>query len=133
MKLGKEERICSRMLIEKLFKGENARSLMSFPLRAVFMTEPRTEDGNVPFVRILVSVPKRNFKHAVDRNRIKRQVREAYRKNKAVLTNFLAKKNEKSVAVAFVWTDSKHRRSAEIDHRVRGLLLRIAEKIQEKP
>ena len=96
MKLGKEERICSRMLIEKLFKGENARSLMAFPLRAVFMTEPRTEDGNVPFVRILVSVPKRNFKHAVDRNRIKRQVREAYRKNKAVLTNFLAKKTRKA-------------------------------------
>ena len=87
----------------------------------------------MPFVRILVSVPKRNFKHAVDRNRIKRQVREAYRKNKAVLTDFLAKKNERSVAVAFVWTDSKHRKSAEIDHRVRGLLLRIAEKIQEKP
>ena len=131
MKLGKEERICSRALIEKLFKGENARSLMSFPLRAVYLAEPRTEGDEMPPVRILVSVPKRYFKHAVDRNRVKRQVREAYRKNKAILTDTLTENGGKTVSVAFVWTDSNHRESAEVERRLKGLLHRIAEKLQE--
>ena len=124
----KEERLCSRLLIEKLFNGDRSKSVMSFPLRAIFMTEER--DDSCVRAKILVSVPKKNFKHAVDRNRVKRQVREAYRKNKTILDSVLP---EKMLVIAFVWTDSKHRKSAEIDHRVRGLLQRIAEKIQETP
>ncbi|MBR1469463.1 MAG: ribonuclease P protein component [Prevotella sp.] len=125
----KEERLCSRSLIEKLFNGDSAKSVMSFPLRVVYMTENRACDG--ARVKILVSVPKRYFKHAVDRNRIKRQLREAYRKHKTILSDTLAAQDDgKTMAIAFVWTDGSHRKSAEIEHRVKNLLLRIAEKLQ---
>ena len=122
----KEERLCSRSLIEKLFNGDRAKSVMSFPLRAVYMTE---EQGDARVrAKILVSVPKKNFKHAVDRNRVKRQIREAYRKNKTILDGVLP---DKMLVIAFVWTDSKHRDSDEVEHRLKGLLHRIAEKLQE--
>ena len=57
--------------------------MAAYPLRAVFRQVPRTQT-DVP-VQVLVSVSKRHFKHAVDRNRIKRQIREAYRHQKQVL------------------------------------------------
>ena len=124
----KEERLCSRLLIEKLFNGDRSKSVMSFPLRAIFMTEDR--DDSCVRAKILVSVPKKNFKHAVDRNRVKRQVREAYRKNKTILDSVLP---EKMLVIAFVWTDSKHRDSDEVERRVKGLLHRIVEKLSESP
>ena len=79
----KEERLCRKALIEKLFHKEGSRSMAAFPLRLVYMKSPAGEDG--PAAQMLVSVPKRCFKRAVKRNRVKRQVREAYRKNKHIL------------------------------------------------
>ena len=92
------------------------------------MTEER--DDSCVRAKILVSVPKKNFKHAVDRNRVKRQVREAYRKNKTILDSVLP---EKMLVIAFVWTDSKHRDSDEVERRIKGLLHRIVEKLSENP
>ena len=57
--------------------------MAAFPLRVVYVNKERAH-GEVP-VQILISVPKKRFKHAVDRNRVKRQVREAYRLHKQVL------------------------------------------------
>ena len=126
--LSKEERLCSRSLIEKLFNGDTAKSVMSFPLRIVYMTEKRARES-AP-VQMLVSVPKRCFKHAVDRNRIKRQLREAYRKNKTMLGSIFATRPDEMLVIAFVWTGSDHRESAEVERRMQGLLRRIAERLQ---
>ena len=126
--LEKEERLSSRKSIEQLFVGGSAHSLSSFPLRAVY--RPLTEATPLtPHVRLLVSVPKRYFKHAVDRNRVKRQVREAYRRNKSILTTAVAASNYATVDMAFVWTDSRHRDSEEIEHRVKLLLTGVAERV----
>ena len=76
--LSKEERLCSRKAMEKLFEGSN-KSILSYPIRAVFQ---KTEETGI---RIMISVSKRFFKRAVKRNRIKRQLREAYRLNKHLL------------------------------------------------
>ena len=84
--LSKEERICSKKLINELFTG-NGRSMTAFPLRVVFMKRTIVDDQ--PRAAMLVSVPKRYFKHAVDRNRVKRQVREAFRRNKSIITQNL--------------------------------------------
>ena len=86
--LGKEERICSKKLIEKLFKGGRSKSMVAYPLRVVYAQKADDEGENVP-AQMLVSVSKRHFKHAVDRNRVKRQVREAYRKHKHTVTQAL--------------------------------------------
>ena len=84
----KKERIVSNLLIETLFEKGNSQSLAAYPLRAVFLKKER-QQGHAP-VQILISVPKKRFKHAVDRNRVKRQIREAYRLHKQLLGNCIS-------------------------------------------
>lgn len=121
--LSKEERICSKKLINELFTG-NGRSMTVFPLRVVFMK--RTIVNDQPRAAMLVSVPKRYFKHAVDRNRVKRQVREAFRRNKSIITQNLTDDHE-AVAMAFVWLTNEKFPSSEVENRMVRLLTRISE------
>lgn len=121
--LSKEERICSKKLINELFTG-NGRSMTAFPLRVVFMKRTIVDDQ--PRAAMLVSVPKRYFKHAVDRNRVKRQVREAFRRNKSMITQNLTDDHE-SVAMAFVWLTNEKYPSSEVENRMVRLLTRISE------
>lgn len=130
MTFRKEERLCSRTLIERLFNGGGSRSMAAFPLRLVYM---RYEDGGQgPAVRMLVSVPKRCFKRAVKRNRVKRQVREAYRKHKGLLHDAMKECGGESLAVAFIWLDDKLWDTAEVDVKVANLMLRLAEKVRKR-
>lgn len=124
--LSKEERICSRKLIDKLFNREGSRSMAAFPLRLVYTDTERAE-GEPP-VKILVSVPKRHFKHAVKRNRVKRQVREAYRHNKNILCDKVIKQENTALAIAFIWLDDKLWATNDVEAKVRNLLQRLAEK-----
>ena len=121
--LSKEERICSKKLINELFTG-NGRSMTAFPLRVVFMK--RTIVDEQPRAAMLVSVPKRYFKHAVDRNRVKRQVREAFRRNKSIITQNLTDDHE-AVAMAFVWLTNEKFPPSEVENRMVRLLTRISE------
>lgn len=121
--LSKEERICSKKLINELFTG-NGRSMTAFPLRVVFMKRNIVDDQ--PRAAMLVSVPKRYFKHAVDRNRVKRQVREAFRRNKSIITQNLTDDHE-AVAMAFVWLTNEKYPSSEVENRMVRLLTRISE------
>lgn len=121
--LSKEERICSKKLINELFTG-NGRSMTAFPLRVVFMK--RTIIDDQPRAAMLVSVPKRYFKHAVDRNRVKRQMREAFRHNKSIITQNLTDDHE-AVAMAFVWLTNEKFPSSEVENRMVRLLTRISE------
>ncbi len=74
----KEERLCNRSLIDKLF--HDGSSFMLYPFRIVFLII----DQELPTgVQVLVSVSKRKFKRAPMRNKIKRKMREAYRLQKA--------------------------------------------------
>lgn len=121
--LSKDERICSKKLINELFTG-NGRSMTAFPLRVVFMKRTIVDDQ--PRAAMLVSVPKRYFKHAVDRNRVKRQVREAFRRNKSIITQNLTDDHE-AVAMAFVWLTDEKFPSSEVENRMVRLLTRISE------
>lgn len=121
--LSKEERICSKKLINELFTG-NGRSMTAFPLRVVFMKRTIVDDQ--PRAAMLVSVPKRYFKHAVDRNRVKRQVREAFRRNKSIITQNLTDDHD-AVAMAFVWLTNEKYPSSDVENRMVRLLTRISE------
>lgn len=120
----KEERLCRRAVISRLFES-GSRSFSHFPLRVVFMPVAREEQE--PPVSILVSVPKKYFKRAVKRNRVKRQVRESYRKSKHILWEALEGKSF-GLAVAFIWLDKTLYPSEEIESKMRLLLERIVEK-----
>ncbi len=73
----KEERLCNKRLIEELF--HNGSSFLCYPFKVSWTL---TTDAQQFPVQVLISVSKKRFKHAVDRNLIKRRTREAYRRYK---------------------------------------------------
>lgn len=78
----KKEKLKSKKLIEQLFN--EGKAVTVFPLKLIYLETTFTDNTNI---KASVSVSKRNFKSAVDRNRIKRLLREAYRLNKHELFN----------------------------------------------
>lgn len=77
---GKHERLHSKYLIDQLFR--EGKSFFNFPFKVVYLNVENTEYKSNA---VLISVSKRNFKNATDRNKIKRLIREAYRLNKHLL------------------------------------------------
>ena len=121
----KRERIASLKLIETLFGGGCSQSVAAFPLRAVYMLSER-QPNEAP-VQLLISVPKKRFKHAVDRNRVKRQVREAFRQHKDLLYPVVPETQR--LLLAFIWLSDEHRPSKEVEGRIVTLMRRISEKL----
>ena len=121
--LPKAERLNSYMLMEKLFAG-GSKSFPAFPLRIVYMP---VEGDQWPTVSLLISVPKKRFKRAVKRNLVKRQIREAYRKNKSVLRDVVAQSDRKA-ALAFIYLSDELVPSEVIEEKMKLALIRIAEK-----
>ena len=121
MTFRKQERIVSHQLIETLFEKGDSQSLAAYPLRVIYTQTERRPD--CAETQILISVPKKRFKHAVDRNKVKRQVREAYRKNKHLLGGYVSE--GKQLLIAFVWLSDKHCTSAEVEKRLVSLLQKM--------
>lgn len=89
-KFYKEERLCSKKSLDLLFK--NGSSFLLYPFRVTYFFV--AESHNYP-AQVVINVAKKRYKHAVDRNLIKRRTREAYRLQKQkLLYSFLADKPE---------------------------------------
>ena len=134
----KQERIVSKKLMDELFKNGHSHSLTVFPLRAVFRIEescPPSVYRDEPYqatAQILVSVPKRHFKHAVDRNRAKRQVREAYRLNKQPLLSSQPTLDQRlHFSIAFIWLSNVPQPSPRVTHSVKSILSRIGGRVDK--
>lgn len=135
-RLRKEERLCSKKLIDTLFGTGGSHAMTAYPLKAVYrLIDNKTEtsvskeaivESNV---QVLVSVPKKHFKRAVKRNRVKRQVREAYRKHKSFVTLRVNEQTDKQLLIAFIWLSNELMDSVTIEQRVCNLLQRIGERI----
>lgn len=108
--------------MDRLFQGEN-HSVSAYPLRAVFLSVSTNEQQGVS---VLVSVPKKRFHDAVDRNRVKRQLREAYRKHKHALAEKMADR-EQGLLIAFIYVSSQIESTASIEKRMIRLLEKIGE------
>ena len=97
----KFEKLKSRKQIELLFA--QGKSISSFPVKVFYLPVEHTSEHPV---QVGVGVSARNFKKAVDRNTIKRRMREAYRLHKLPLHEHLIAK-QKSVAVFILWIDKQ--------------------------
>jgi ribonuclease P protein component len=120
----KQERLKSRKIISQLFKEGN--SLVAYPLRAVWLStkgEKAREGENVRkeefAAQIAISVPKKNFKTAVVRNRIKRRIREAYRLHKEELYE---KIGERPIALMLIFIAKEELPFAEIEAGVKKMI-----------
>ncbi len=91
----KNERLCSKILIERLI--ETGKSFNHSPYRISWLP---IAESSAP-IKVVISVPKRSFKKAVDRNKLKRQTREIYRKQKQKVYDVLG---EKKIIVMIVYT-----------------------------
>ncbi len=92
----KEERLCSKKLLAELF--DNGSSFLFYPFRITWQINQ--EPQKYP-VQIVISVPKKRFKKSVDRNLIKRRIKEAYRLQKSVSLYPFLQTQQKQLLVAF--------------------------------
>ncbi|MGB3949022.1 MAG: ribonuclease P protein component [Bacteroidia bacterium] len=117
----KEERLCSKIALDDLF--EKGSSFHSFPFKIVWQITKKT----IPFqAQVAISVPKRYFKRAVDRNKIKRRIREVYRKNKA---SFYENLGEKQLLFIIVYTSKTIIEYKELEDRMIVALDRLQKSI----
>lgn len=117
--LPKYERICKENDIKALF--DRGVGLSVYPFRVIYMFH--RDESHPVTVRLLVSVSKKRFHHAVNRNRVKRLMREAWRRNKAPLYEICEKDNI-SVDVALVYT-------ATVIHSYEEMLKKAQKAVQE--
>ncbi len=115
----KEEKLKSKKLIEQLF--EKGDSFTKFPLRIKFL---KTDHHSENVIQASFSAPKRKFKKAVDRNKVKRLMREAYRKNKHLLTDAIKEKH----IIMFTFTDENEHKYVEIEEKMIFLLKMLIDK-----
>lgn len=120
----KPEHLCKQTEIEALFTP-GSHSCTVYPLRATFRSVEKTSG---PVVKVLLSVSKRRLRHAVDRNRAKRQLREAYRLQKHLLRDALPA--ESALNVAFIWLAEKPMSTETIMARMHTILLRMADRVR---
>ena len=116
----KKEKLKSEKLITQLFA--EGQSVASYPLRMVYLKTSFDDDIKV---KAGVSVSKRNFKKAVDRNRIKRLMREAYRLQKASYFNNLSE----SYALMILYIGKDGTDFETVNHKMKSLLDKFLHKI----
>jgi len=119
----KSERLSSQKSIQELFaKGS---SFFVFPYKIIYL---HTEFPNTTPPKLLISVPKKIFKKAVDRNKIRRRIKEAYRQNKHMLLPVTEK--NLSLSVAFIYVAKDILPFDHIENKLKKTLLRLSQVLQ---
>lgn len=121
LSLNKKERLKSKKLIDELFAG--GQSIKAFPLKFVFkeIEAEHTEQSPILFG---VTVGKRLFKRAVDRNLLKRRMREAYRVNQQSINEYLRSK-ESHLSIMTIYTSKDIEDYAKIEAAMLKLISRL--------
>jgi len=119
----KSEHLCGDKRIGQLFTQGDA--FIAYPLRVVYLIAPKKD---VESASVMVSVPKKRFKRAVKRNRLKRLMREAYRLNKQPLVALL-KENDLQLHVAFNYVSDDELDFVAVEKKMKVALQRLMDKI----
>jgi len=118
----KHEKLKSRTVIDQLFS--EGKSISKFPVKVFFIPLDEAHSDrlkNATSSQATFAVPKRNFKSAVARNRIKRQMREAYRLHKHMLSDH----NGKNFALLFLYLSKDKSQYVQIDSSIVAVLKRL--------
>lgn len=115
----RQEKLKSKKLIEKLFA--EGKSINTYPIKLIYLKVELPYD--VP-VQAGVTVPKKNFKSAVKRNRIKRLMREGYRLNKGVVFN----NSEGSFAFLFLYLGKELPEFHQVEAAMKSVLKKFIKK-----
>ena len=122
--LPKGHKLCSHTAVESLFnRGGDNHTAVAYPIRAVWRLNPSRTEGEA--LQFLISVPKRHFKHAVDRVRMRRIIREAYRLNRhqyAIPAGY-------RIDMAFLYISPEKASYATVEQAMRHILAHIARKV----
>jgi ribonuclease P protein component len=117
-KLPKNERLHSQKLIKELF--DKGSSFFLYPFKVIALDMPNAEKGTY---QVLFSVSKKKIKKAVDRNLVKRRMKEAYRLNKSeILTS-----PHHNKLIGLIYVSSEIGTFQFIEQKIRKILTRIAE------
>ena len=121
---GKEYKLCSLILIDKLF--QEGKRLRFDPFSLVYLT------GNYEFktpFQVLISVPKKQLKRAHDRNYVKRRIREILRKNKLFLD--LQQAGNNKILLAVVYNLNQQLTFAEMEQKLVVALEKLSNKLKQ--
>jgi ribonuclease P protein component len=121
----KEERLSSKILIEKLFSSGKSILIYPFKINYYFL-----EQNQKAPLQLLISVSKRNFKSAVKRNYIKRLIRESYRINKDTTCKLLIN-SQLNLIVSFSYISKEILDYRVIEEKLKEALNRLEDEIKK--
>ncbi len=119
----KAEKLSSKKALEQLFSEGKKFSI--YPFRVIHFIQELEEKSSSHPAQVMISVPKKKFKNATDRNRIKRQISAAYRINKSLLYTHL-NHPYKRVTFAIIYNSYKVECYAQIEAKIILSLQRLA-------
>ena len=124
LRLYKSEKLCSRTAVLSLF-GEGS-GVKAYPLRA--MIRQRPYDPERP-AQMLITIPKKRVRHAVNRVLLRRRVREAYRLNRRTLLLPALETANTAIDLAFIYVANEVLDFHIIDRKMKTLLKRISDNL----
>jgi ribonuclease P protein component len=120
-KLSKKERLNSEKQISRLF--DEGKAITSGCLKLIYLF---TEDQMLSQIQVMFTVPKKKYKKAVDRNLLKRRMREAYRFSKPEINTDFSKK----VLIAFIYIDKEIKPYLKIENSLKDLIEKLSKRIE---